>query len=202
MRYPETPGHMVADQERAEPADGNRERTLHPSVRPPLLSMLLLVIVGLVLVAGIGAVDVGSDLQSTLTWVLALLVVVLLVRSAARVLVLTRTRYVVTPTQLRREFEMLYRKRVREVPLTQLRGIELRRGTIQTFFGFGDLQFLTAGTNQSLGFLSFDQIPDPDEVRDEIRDIVDDGRATDRAGKAADRERAEDTAAAPAEAKP
>lgn len=162
---------MVPDQSASEDDDGTDvKHVYHPSIRPPAILFVLTVLATALIGGYILGAGYEQSTEETLLWILGFIAAVLLLRLVVKIFVLTRTRYVITPTQLRREFSLFYRVRVREVPLSQLRGIELSRDTTQALFGFGDLQFLTAGMNQSLGFLTFEQIPDPVEHRDEIRE--------------------------------
>lgn len=159
-----------------EQAAAETIHTYRPSVRPLIISLVLTLLVAGILFVLITSSGLDSPTESTLSWVLGLVTVVLSLRLLTKMFVLTRTKYVVTTTQLRREFKLFYRMRTRELPLSQLRGVELSRSTTQALFGFGDLRFLTAGTNQSLGFLTFEQIPNPVQQRDEIREQLEFGR--------------------------
>lgn len=134
------------------------------------------------LLAGAGAVVLAyiainpgrfgdPQIGNLLFTVIGFLLAIALLRIVIRILVLRRTKYVVTSGKLHREYELLAKRRTREIPLEQLRGMEFEQGRLQSFLGFGTLTFLTAGTNQSLGFLEFEHINMPTEIRDRVRTV-------------------------------
>lgn len=57
------------------------------------------------------------------------------------------------------------------MPIRQLRGHEHSQSRIQTLLGYGTIRMLTGGTNQSLGFVEFEDLPDPELVRQYIRQL-------------------------------
>lgn len=162
---------MSPDQS-ADASETDDERILRPSIRPVLISLFVALLGTAVVAAGVVALNLEGSGQGTLLGLLGVIAGLLILRQFVTLFVLTRTRYVITPGQLRREFSLLYRHRTRELPLSQLRGVELRRDPGQTLLGYGDLRFLTAGTNQSLGFLTFEQIPNPVDHRDALREAL------------------------------
>lgn len=108
------------------------------------------------------------------TEIAANLVMLLTFAGAARLLlrlyVLTRTRYVVTPDAVRREYSLLYKTFSRELPLAKVRSHELRRGRIETLLGIGTVAFLTGSMAQSPAHLEFENVPNPERVRNRVRD--------------------------------
>lgn len=146
----------------------------HPSTRPTLAALGTTVVAG-VAITGLllgNAESLGRDVAETLAGVVGAVAALLVVRHLARIYVLRSTSYVVTETEIRREFALLFRRSSREVPIHQLRGISLSQSGFQRLLGYGSVSFLTAGPNHSLGFLSFDDVPDAEAKRDRIRDLV------------------------------
>jgi uncharacterized membrane protein YdbT with pleckstrin-like domain len=166
----------VADPERTDADDAETEVVVyHPSMKPTLLKFLLVGILGTAVTFYVmsNPEAVGPTAGPLLLYLVPLVTTVILLRLLFAAYVLSRTRYVVTPEHLRQEFFLLYRRHERQLPLAQLRGLELTRGRLETLLGYGSVTFLTGGTNQSLGFLSFTAIPDPDTVRDQVNTLAD-----------------------------
>lgn len=84
--------------------------------------------------------------------------------------VLTRTRYVVSPEGVRREYTLLYRTWSRELPLSMIRSHELSRTRLQTLFGVGTVEFLSGSVAGSIGHVEFDHLPDPTGIREAVRE--------------------------------
>lgn len=99
----------------------------------------------------------------------ALLTTVGVGRYAVRWLVLRRTTYTVTEGNVRREYELLYRAFSRDLPLEMLRSVELSRSRTESLLGLGSVRMLTTGGSRSMGYLGFDNVTDPEELRDAIR---------------------------------
>lgn len=100
----------------------------------------------------------------------ALLTVVGVGRYAVRWLVLRRTTYTVTADSVRREYELLYRAFSRDLPLEMLRSVELSRSRTESLLGLGSVRMLTTGGSRSMGYLGFENVTDPEELRDAIRE--------------------------------
>jgi len=111
----------------------------------------------------------GGDLANILLAVAAFIFALAILRLFIKAVILSKTTYIVTPSKLRLEYSLLYKSRTREIPLKQLRGMELKQDRVQAALGFGTLVFLTGGMNQSLGFIEFENIEGADNVRDRIR---------------------------------
>lgn len=158
----------------AQEGMSGEEYEFTPVVKVLIIQFGLLSGAGLV-VLGYISIDPGRfgdpQIGNLLFTVIGFLLVIALLRILIRILILRRTKYVVTPRKLHREYELLAKRRTREIPLEQLRGMEFEQGRLQSFLGFGTLTFLTAGTNQSLGFLEFEHINMPAEIRDRIRSV-------------------------------
>lgn len=146
-----------------------------PTLRPTLLLMGVNIVVGFAAIGFLllNPTTVGGDAQLTelVTIAIVVLLLLILIRLMIRIFVLRRTRYVIREDVLRREYTLLYRHRAREVPVRQLRGHEYSQSRIQTMLGYGTIRMLTGGTNQSLGFVEFEDVPDPELVRQYIRQL-------------------------------
>lgn len=145
-----------------------------PSVKVLVLQFGLIAGMGIV-VLGYIAVDPSrlgnQQIGQVILGVVGFLLVIALLRILVKILILRRTKYIVTQQMLHREYQLFYKQQSREVPLGQLRGMEFEQGRVQSVFGFGTLTFLTAGTNQSLGFLEFEHVNLPNEVRKKVREV-------------------------------
>lgn len=146
-----------------------------PTLKPTIASLAGVVIAGVLI---IGYLFVDPTLLGTAgrTEIAANLVMLLTLIGAARLLlrlyVLTRTRYVVTSDAVRREYSLLYKTFSRELPLAKVRSHELRRGRIETLLGIGTVAFLTGSMAQSPAHLEFENVPNPERVRNHVRDLL------------------------------
>lgn len=143
------------------------EVQVHPSVKIPQM-----VIIGLLTLFGLTALFMQTVMNVTRSGpyvIVGLVYGLLMARSVIQVIILRRTTYVITDDVLRKTFRMFYRRYEREVPLSQLRGVELTQTALQNFFDFGTITVITAGPNRSLGFIEFKHIPDPEIHRDMIQ---------------------------------
>lgn len=146
-----------------------------PTIRPVLVWFALTLVVGGGFLGYLLArPELLGERQLTdiVFWVVFLLVAATLLRFAVKMFILTRTRYMVTTDDIRREYELVYRRHAREIPIEKVRGMEFEQGRIQSLLGFGTLSFLAGGTNQSLGFVEFEHLPQPHSARDTIRDTI------------------------------
>lgn len=151
------------------------EQVFYPAITVVLLQFGLLAGVGIVV---LGLILTNSDLigntqlTNILLLVVGFVVVLALLRLLVKMLILRRTVYVISEDDLRREYNLLYKRRSREVPLQQLRGMEYQQSRLQTVLGYGNVVFLTGGTNQSLGFLEFEHVNAAKGIRDKIRSMM------------------------------
>ena len=155
----------------------------HPTTKPTLAWLVATLLVGVTAIAAIMSnPDALGDRQvaEVVVNLVLLLTVIGIVRLLIRLYVLTRTRYVVTPSAIRREYELLYRTWSRELPLSMLRGHELRRSRLQTLLGLGTVAFLSGSVGQGLGHLTFDHLSNPETVRDIVREAIDRAADADR----------------------
>jgi len=154
-------------------SDTNYEFT--PSVKVPVVQFGLVAGVGvliLLIIAADSTIAAEPELQRVLIAVVAFFTIIVLLRLLVRIFVLRQTTYLITDDDLRREYELLYRRQSREVPIKQLRGMEFEQSRLESLFGFGTVTVLTAGTNQSLGFLEFEYINSPQHARERIRELI------------------------------
>ena len=145
-----------------------------PTTRPVIV--LVGLTVGLaVLISAVIAVNPslvgGGDVANIVLYVVLLLALLVLGRLILKIWLIKRTTYTITPTSLKREYTLLYRRYEREIPVKQLRGHEFTQSRIEYILGYGTVRMLTGGTDRSLGFLEFEYIDDPDEVRAAVRDV-------------------------------
>lgn len=163
------------------PADelgGSTGRTVFettPTIRPTLIWFgITTAIGGGVLIYLVANPELFGERQLTdiVFWVLFLLFGAILLRFGIKMFILTRTNYVVTTDDIRREYELVYRRHARELPIEKIRGVQFTQSRIQSLLGYGTLSFLAGGTDQSLGFVEFENLKQPHEARDRIRKLV------------------------------
>jgi uncharacterized membrane protein YdbT with pleckstrin-like domain len=110
------------------------------------------------------------------TYVVAIIGLLIVLRYVIRIYLLKRYRYRITEDAIQWTYTLLYRTRARELPFSQLRGYDYTQDRIQTLLGFGTVEFLTGGTNQSLGFLAYENVAQPEEIRHIIREQMQDSK--------------------------
>ena len=154
--------------------DDLRYRTT-PMLRPVLL------LLGSVLVGGSIALLIpllrpglfgDPVLAEIVLYAVAVLTTITVVRLAVRLVVLWRTQYEIREDALVRRYNLAYKRTVRKIPVSKLRGHEFSQSRYQASLGVGTIRLLTAGTNRSLGFLSFEHLKDPDTVQDYIQRLL------------------------------
>ena len=152
----------------------------HPSLRPTVAAIFV-VAVGTFFIGGVlvlrGTAFIG-DAANTIAGVVVVLGVLLLLRYLGRLYVLRRTSYVLTDQEIRREFAFLLVRSSREIPIHQLRGVHLSQSPLQRLLGYGTVEMLTVGSDQSLGFVAFENISAPEERRDDIRLLLREQQST------------------------
>ena len=153
------------------PDEQVRYRT-RPTIKPSLVWIGLTLVIGGAIAAALFQNVLGledPELSSILGWIVVFVVVIVVARFLVRIYILTRTRYLVTEDAIRYEFTLWFRRRSRDVPFRQVRGHELDQNRIQRAFGVGTVAVLTGGTNASLGYVEFHNVPNPGRVRSIIR---------------------------------
>ncbi|WIV66127.1 PH domain-containing protein [Natrialbaceae archaeon AArc-T1-2] len=160
------------DAEDGAPGGQIRYRT-RPTIKPSLAWIGLTLVIGGALAAALFQNLLGledPELSSILGWIVVFVVVIVVARFLVRIYILTRTQYLITNDTIRYEFTLWFRRRSRDVPFTQVRGHELDQNRIQRAFGVGTVAVLTGGTNASLGYVEFHNVPHPGRVRSIIRE--------------------------------
>jgi len=160
--------------------DGRQDEVVvetQPTLKPTAIAIAAVVLLGTGIIAYLyanptlfGSVD-RTEIALNLT---AILMVIALVRLLLRLYVLTRTRYVLTTDAVRREYSLLYKSFSRELPLAKVRSHELRRNRTETLLGIGSVSFLTGSVAQSPAHLRFQNVPDPERIRKQVRERLSD----------------------------
>lgn len=146
-----------------------------PSVKPNLVMATVVALVGgtLSILSYTEMLGMGSGFGKPLGMILGIATVLLLGKTTLKIYILMRTRYQVTEDAVRMRCDLLYKNRNRHLPLAKLRGYEVRQNRFQSLFSLGTISFLSGGTNQSLGFVKFENISDFEAVTDTIEKKVD-----------------------------
>lgn len=143
-----------------------------PSTKPVMAWLAITVLAGGTLV-GIIVADPdmfgGPSVAEIAANVVLLVTVIAIVRLLVKLYVLTRTRYVLTNTGVRREYTLLYRTWSRELPLGMVRGHELTRSRIETLLGLGTVEFLSGSVAGSMGHLKFEALSNSENLREQVQ---------------------------------
>lgn len=173
-----TDGPPSDAESRAASPEQSDEETRHrtrPTIRPQLVWIVITALLGGGIALALFANVLGlEDRQLSIIGGMAVLFVVVAVigRLLVQIYVLRRTSYTVTSSAVRYEFSLWFRTRSREVPRSEIRACQLERDRVQELFGVGTVTVLTGGTNASLGFVEFSNVPNSEAVRDEIREQI------------------------------
>lgn len=139
-----------------------------PTTKPALVKLCLTVIG----TAGVVAYFLQRPVPNQgLITVIVALGGILSLRYAWITFLLRRTRYVVFPETIQREHELLGKYYVRKLPISQIRGTQLTRSRLQSLLGVGTIQFFTGGVSQSLGFVSFAYVSDPEAIDEQLANL-------------------------------
>jgi uncharacterized membrane protein YdbT with pleckstrin-like domain len=115
----------------------------------------------------------GDQGYARLTGLVVLgLTVIGVIRLAIKYVVLYRTKYIVTPDSVRRQYQLAYREESRELPLHMIRGVELSRGRLQALLGFATIRFLAVGSNRGIGYVEFDNAADPETLQTAVLELL------------------------------
>lgn len=159
----------------AESSDDDLLYRTTPMLRPVLL-LLGSVLVGgsIALLLPILRPELFGDpvLAEIVLYAVAVLTTITVVRLSVRLVVLWRTQYEIREDELVRRYNLAYKRTVRKIPVSKLRGHEFTQSRYQASLGVGTIRLLTAGTNRSLGFLSFEHLKDPETVQDYIQTLL------------------------------
>jgi hypothetical protein len=148
----------------------------HPTLKPTGIWILL------TLVAGGGSVGyifsnptlLGNRQNTEVVLnIIVILTIIALIRLLIRMYILKQTKYIVTNDSIRREYELLFKKFSRDLPLSMVRSHELRQSRIEAILGVGSVAFLTGTVSQSPAHIEFSAITSPKHVREAVRDQLD-----------------------------
>lgn len=147
-----------------------------PTVKPPAILLSLVLFVGFVLVLFLWNspfvfLDDGT-INQILMGAVGVLTLVVSIRLVIDIIVLRRTTYRIRTESLERETDMIFRYTTRKAPVAQLRGFEYSQNVIQLLLGVGSIQLLTAGTNQSLGFIVFENLPNAGSAKEHLERLI------------------------------
>lgn len=138
----------------------------HPTLRPTAVWL------GIVVMSGLSAVLYLMRARSSFSnpeaidiFVQAVITLTLLVsfRFLIRMYIFKRTRYVVDAESVTRKYDLFFKSRRNEVPLSMVRSSELTQSRLQKLLGCGTIKL-----NEGLGSLELENVPDPHELNDTI----------------------------------
>lgn len=157
--------------------DGETVLETKPTVKPPAILLALVVFMGAVIIAILSLSPFvlldDQTINLLLMSVVAVLTLLISVRLIIHIIVLRRTTYIIRTDSLERETDMVFRYTSRKAPVDQLRGFEYSQNFIQLLLDVGSIQLLTAGTNQSLGFIVFENLPNAGRAREHLELLID-----------------------------
>ena len=146
-----------------------------PTLKPTLLALGLTVAMWVAVVGLLMSnpdLIITEDLTDVVEIVAHLIFAFVALRLLIRLYILSRMSYTVRDGRIIREYSLLYRYRRREVPIQKVRGVEIRRDPVETILGYGTVSVLSGGVDQGLGFLTFDNVPNPDDVASALNDAI------------------------------
>ena len=147
-----------------------------PTLRPTLILMLTVILIAGVLIGLTNTVIlslVGNETVTELiTAVILILMFLILIRLIIRIIVLRQTSYIIRPNSLERETDLIFQYKSRKAPVDELRGFEYSQNTFQRLLGYGSIRLLTGGTDQSLGFIIFEDVASPDQAREYLDSLI------------------------------
>lgn len=145
-----------------------------PLLQPTLALIGTVVLVALVAVGGVWRrpdLVGGIEFAELVISGIAILAALLLIRLSITLIILWRTTYTIHEEGFKKEYELAYHSKSRELPVEQLRGREYERGRFETVFDCATIRLLTGGTDRSLGFVEFVHVPDPEAVNDSVSQV-------------------------------
>lgn len=140
---------------------------VHPTIKPLLIKSALLALGSLLVISYLFADPqaLGNrDMTEIGILVVALLAAIGVIRYFIQMLILRCTVYGITERTVWRDFELLRRKKRREVPYEMLRSCELNQGRIEATLGYG-----TISMNQGLGTLKLVNVENPQRLFETIQ---------------------------------
>ncbi|RKD93560.1 PH domain-containing protein [Halopiger aswanensis] len=173
MSYDE--GTTTTQSDAAAGSTGTIRYETTPMLRPVLLLLSSVLLCGTVALAiPMFRPDLFGDpvIAEIVQYAIAVLVTVTVVRFSVQLVVLWRTRYEIRDDALIRRYNLAYKRTVRKIPVSKLRGHEFTQSRYQASLGVGTIRLLTAGTNRSLGFLAFEHLREPEVVQAHIQRLL------------------------------
>ena len=141
-----------------------------PTTKPVLVRLAVTTVVGvgvLGVVFSFPSLFGGTAQANVVLLVAQLLVLIAVGKLLVELLILRRTRYVVTTEAVRRKFSLLGRTKLKEVPHGLVRSTEYSQGRVEYLLGVGSISL-----NQGLGDLRLTAVSRHQEVYRQIRDCV------------------------------
>lgn len=161
-----------------KPSPNAEEAILHtkPTIKPTIVLMLVViftaaVVVGILLTSPLSD-RFGDTFDRLALNTVGVITALILLRLIIRTIVLRRTTYLIRTDSLERETDLILTYNSRKAPVDQLRGFEYSQNMIQSLLGYGSIRLLTAGTNQSLGFLVFENLPNAGEAKRHLEQLI------------------------------
>lgn len=145
--------------------------TTTPTIKPTVAKLVLALVLGVI---AIGVLVTNPELFGSreTTDIVLLLVQVLLaisvIRLLIKMLVLRRTRYTITSSSVKREYELLFQTEVKEVPFGLVRSHQFHQSRVENLLGHG-----TIAINRGLGQLEMENVDNPDDIYDTVRRRID-----------------------------
>lgn len=160
----------------ARPDDDEVIMEASPTLKPPAILLGIVMVVAVVLVVYLtNAPAILFDdrtINQLLSGAVGVLALLISIRLLIDIVILRRTTYIIRTESLERETDMIFRYTSRKAPVAQLRGFEYSQNLIQLLLNVGSIQLLTAGTNQSLGFIVFENLPNAGEAKEHLELLI------------------------------
>jgi len=148
--------------------------TSRPTLKPTSIALSITILITLVIAGALVANPTlfgTAEITEVVLWVVFLIGGFISIRLIVKMYILTRMEYIISPDGVSREYALLYRYRRREMPIRMVRGVEVSRDPIETLLGYGTVAILSGGTNQSLGFIKFEHVPNPKQVSETLEEL-------------------------------
>lgn len=168
--------NTTGTEESSQTADGDVILETKPTVKPPAILLALVIVVGVVIILFLSNSPFvfleDGTINQLLTGAVGVLTLLISIRLIIDIIILRRTSYIIRTDSLERETDMIFRYKSRKAPVDQLRGFEYSQNVIQLLLGVGSIQLLTAGTNQSLGFIVFENLPNAGRAKEHLELLI------------------------------
>ncbi|MHB9288820.1 hypothetical protein ACKVMT_17465 [Halobacteriales archaeon Cl-PHB] len=177
MATTESPTHDRTESATDQRDDTDTREVLYettPTTRVVVIQLVATLVLG-ALVSGLflaNARALGPGLTDIALWIVLGITVIVGLRLGYKMLLLNRTTYKVREDAVQREFNLFFRYLSRELPYEHVWGHELSQRRVQSLLGIGDVAFLTGGNHQGLGFVKFEHVREPQEMRSWIQQAL------------------------------